>query len=109
MAHEIQQRSFCSRLLSATCHEIRFRWERDKSGLYLLAIGIILIASTIALLSQPSFTPCMTWNYCTTNPAFLVFAISLAGTTPVLLGYGGSLLFRIYRKTAHPELLNASL
>jgi hypothetical protein len=105
MATQVQERNFCSRLWTATCHEAKFRWNKDKCGLYLFAIGIILASSFLVMVNHSSFASCMTWNYYMTNPAILVVGISIAGTIPATVGYGGYLLLRIYEKTMHPEIM----
>ena len=101
MANGVQESNFCSRLWSATCHEARFRWENDKCGLYLFAIGIIIYASYIAMMAHPSIAA-SSWSI-TTNPAMLVLGIGVIGITMPIIGYGGNLIKRVYQKTMHPE------
>jgi hypothetical protein len=107
MAIRVQERSFCSRLWSATCHEARFRWENDKCGLYLFAIGIIICSSFFAMLLHPSFAPCATWSYYATNPALLILGIGVLGAFAPIIGYAGHLIQKVYQKTMHPELMDS--
>lgn len=103
MAHEIQERSFCSHLWSATCQEAKFRWKNEKTSLYLFALGIIIYTSFILMLSHPSFAMCTNWSYCATNPSIIFLSLGVAGTAIPLVGYLGHIVSRIYQRTMHPE------
>lgn len=107
MASGIQERNFCSRLWSATCDEAKFRWKKDKCGVYLFAIGIIVTIAFFAMLLHPSFASCANWSYYTANPALLVLGIGVLGMIVPIMGCAGYLITKVYLRAMRPESMNS--
>jgi hypothetical protein len=103
MAYRVQE-NFCSRLSAAIYHEARFRWQNDKSGIYLFAIGVIVCSAYIAMMTHPSFASCANWSYYSTNPALLILGLGVSGMVIPLVECMGYLVKRVYQRTMLPTM-----